>query len=128
MTTWHYCVVGRPVSGTNSQQIVKVGGRRMVLKSKAQREWRADAVGQLLQQRGRRAAIAAPCAVTLHVYRQRNQGDVDNYAKGVLDALQDARILDDDKHVCELHIYRHTDPARPRVDITIALRGGEDAA
>ena len=127
MTTWHYCVVGRPVSGTNSQQIVKVGKRRLVLKSKAQREWRADAVAQLTDQRKHRAAIAAPCAVTLHIYRQRNQGDVDNYAKGVLDALQDARILDDDKHVTELHLYRHTDPARPRVESTIALRGTEDA-
>lgn len=127
MSTWHYCVVGRPVSGTNSQQIVRVGSRRMVLKSKAQREWRADAVAQLCQQRGVRRPIAGPCAITLHIYRQRNQGDVDNYAKGVLDALQDARILDDDKHVTELHLYRHTDPARPRVEITIALRGTEAA-
>lgn len=31
------------------------------------------------------------------------RGDADNMAGGVMDALQDGRILSDDKHVLELH-------------------------
>ena len=121
MTTWHYTVEGRPVSGTNSQRIVRTGGRRLVLKSKAAVAWRESAALQLRAQRGRTAPIAQDCAVTLRVYRATSAGDVDNYAKAALDAMQDAGILADDKYVEELHLYRATDRHRPRVEITVTV-------
>ena len=121
MTTWHYTVEGRPVSGANSQRIFKAGGKRTVHKSKAAVAWRESAALQLRAQRGRTAPVATDCAVTLHIYRAVNAGDVDNFAKVILDAMQDAGVLDNDRHVAELHLYRHTDKARPRVEITVTV-------
>lgn len=117
--TRRFVILGRPVSSTNSQQIIKAGKRRMVIKSKGQVAWRKAAHVQLLAQRGKHPAIAEPCAVSMWVYRAASTGDTDNFAKGVLDALQAARILDDDKHVSELHVYRTLDRANPRIVVTV---------
>ena len=118
--TRHFVVEARPVSGTNSQQIVKAAnGRRLVLKSKAQRQWRVIALEQLTAQRGNMRPITQAIRVTLIVYRAVRAGDTDNFTKGVGDALQSARIVEDDRCIAEWHVIRRHDPVRPRVEITI---------
>lgn len=125
--TRHFVVEGRPVSGTNSQQIIKApNGRRLVLKSKAQRRWRDVALEQLTAQRGAMRPITTAVAVTCVVYRQTRAGDTDNYVKGVGDALQSARIVDNDACIAEWHVIRRLDPSRPRIEITITP-SSEDA-
>ena len=49
--------------------------------------------------------------VTMHWYRARKVGDLDNRAKATLDALT-GLVYDDDKQVSELHIHR-IDGQRP---------------
>lgn len=61
---------------------------------------------------------AGPVAVTLHVYRPRKSGDLDNRIKVTLDALRGHAFTDDDQ-VVELHAYRHDDKARPRVEVEV---------
>ena len=57
-------------------------------------------------------------AVYLNVYRPRQAGDLDNYNKVLLDALQGVAYVDDDQ-VVELHSWRHDDKAQPRVEVEI---------
>lgn len=45
--------------------------------------------------------------------------DVDNYAKCVLDSLQKAGVIDNDKKVIDLHGYRRIDRANPRTVIVV---------
>ena len=59
-----------------------------------------------------------PVAVTLHVYRERKTGDLDNRAKLTLDALN-GHAWGDDAQVVELHAYRRDDAANPRVEVEI---------
>jgi Holliday junction resolvase RusA-like endonuclease len=58
-------------------------------------------------------------AVTMHVYRPRKSGDLDNRTKAVLDCLQGVVYLDD-AQIVELHTYRHDDKLNPRVEVTIS--------
>lgn len=57
-------------------------------------------------------------AVSLHVYRARKAGDLDNFAKVTLDALRGLAYNDDDQ-IVELHLWRHDDKANPRVEVEI---------
>lgn len=45
-------------------------------------------------------------AVTLHFYRWRQAGDIDNLAKSFLDAGNGV-LWTDDRVIAELHVYRH---------------------
>lgn len=61
---------------------------------------------------------AKPVAVSMHWYRGRRSGDVDNRAKVCLDALQGCAFANDNQ-VTELHMYRHDDKSNPRMEVTI---------
>ncbi len=61
---------------------------------------------------------AGPVAVTLHVYRERKAGDLDNRVKLTLDSLN-GHAWGDDAQVVEIHAYRHDDAANPRVEVEI---------
>lgn len=57
-------------------------------------------------------------AVTMHWYRGRRSGDLDNRAKVALDALQ-GLAYHRDSQVVELHMYRHDDKEKPRLEVVI---------
>lgn len=61
---------------------------------------------------------AGPVAVTMHVYRERKAGDLDNRVKLTLDSLN-GHAWGDDAQVVELHAYRRDDAANPRVEVEI---------
>ena len=52
------------------------------------------------------------------VYRPRRSGDLDNYLKGLLDALKGVAFIDD-AQVVEIHGYLRDDKANPRVNVII---------
>lgn len=62
--------------------------------------------------------LAGAVAVRLEVYRPRRQGDLDNVAKAVLDALNGLAWLDDSQ-IVELHLRRHEDAVSPRVEVYV---------
>ena len=68
---------------------------------------------------GIREPILGPCAVTIHWYRSRKSGDLDNRLKILLDALQGI-AYQSDAQITELHAYRADAKANPRCEITIA--------
>ena len=61
-----------------------------------------------------------PVAVTMHVYRERASGDLDNRVKLTLDSLN-GHAWGDDAQVVELHAYRHDDAANPRVEVEVKI-------
>jgi crossover junction endodeoxyribonuclease RusA len=56
--------------------------------------------------------------VSATVYRKRKVGDIDGYAKGLLDAMA-GLVYDDDKRVTELHLYKRDDKLNPRVEVRV---------
>jgi len=59
-----------------------------------------------------------PVAVYVHVYRARQTGDLDNFAKVTLDSLNGV-AFQDDSQIAELHMWRHDDKDNPRVEVEI---------
>ncbi len=106
-----FTVPGRPVPAVRMTQRSKWGKRaQRYLAYKGEVGW---------------AAKAASCPrfkgrvrVDIDLYiRDGRIGDVDNYAKSILDGLNGV-AWEDDKQVVELHIYRHTErPQRAEVRI-----------
>lgn len=57
-------------------------------------------------------------AVNIEVFRATRRGDVDNYGKSILDALNGVAWLDDSQ-VQRLTVSRFDDPKRPRVMVIV---------
>jgi Holliday junction resolvase RusA-like endonuclease len=57
-----------------------------------------------------------PFRVELDVYRAAERGDIDNYAKSILDAATRARAWSDDARVTELEVRLFVDRVKPRVE------------
>jgi crossover junction endodeoxyribonuclease RusA len=62
--------------------------------------------------------LVGPVRLTLHAFRPRRVGDLDNVRKVLLDALQDWAYLDDGQ-VSEDHGYRLDDSKNPRVEVLL---------
>jgi crossover junction endodeoxyribonuclease RusA len=56
--------------------------------------------------------------VNFTVFRPRKKGDLDNYAKIMLDALQSI-AYHNDSQIVEIHSFREDDKDNPRVEILI---------
>jgi Holliday junction resolvase RusA-like endonuclease len=58
--------------------------------------------------------------VTYTVYQGfKSKGDVDNYAKCILDALVATGVLKSDASVVDMHAYKRRDRENPRTEITV---------
>jgi crossover junction endodeoxyribonuclease RusA len=95
-----------------------IGGRARTVMSKEGKEYRKTAHAAL-DDAGIAKPLQEPVRVELRVYRPRRIGDLDNTAKAILDALK-GRAFVDDSQVVELHMFRHDDKHRPRVEVMIA--------
>jgi Holliday junction resolvase RusA-like endonuclease len=116
-------ILGRPVSTTNSRRIVRAGrnGRQFTIKSAAYAAWEERAISQLAEQRlrSRAAPFYGGVAVTLTIYKAARVGDLDNFIKGTLDALQKAGWFADDKCVKRVTAIDDLDRASPRIEIIL---------
>jgi len=60
--------------------------------------------------------------VTYTVYQgSGSRGDVDNYAKVILDGLVKAGVLKSDASVVAMHAYKFRDRLNPRTEITVRV-------
>ncbi len=64
-------------------------------------------------------------SITLHVYRPRKIGDIDNVAKLLLDAMQSI-TYSNDSQIVELHIIRRDDKLNPRIDVEVRDIGTDE--
>ena len=80
---------------------------RGTLLSKKGRQFRVDALDDIRRQLGEPAPIMGRVRVLLELTPPcRRRRDIDNHAKGVLDAIVKAGVLADDEQVDELIIKR----------------------
>lgn len=63
----------------------------------------------------KRNRISGPVALNVTVFRPRKSGDLDNYLKVMLDALQ-GFLYENDSQIVEIHAYRRDDKNNPRVE------------
>ena len=92
-----------------------------IMRNRAVKTDEARAYATRVMVAGRNAKVqrtAKPVAVTMHWYRKRKAGDLDNRAKVMLDALQGV-AYENDNQVIELHMYRHDDAKNPRMEVVI---------
>ncbi len=60
--------------------------------------------------------IKGAVRLDIWLYRPARRGDIDNYSKALLDALQGV-VYANDKQVVEMHIYLDHDPKNPRTEV-----------
>lgn len=99
MTTLFSAQIPTPPTVNNMFVNVKGEGR---YKSKEYREWRKAAISELhaqmwTQPKGRH--LEQPIDVFLDIQRPTKTSDVDNRIKPILDALQEAGVIADDRYV-----------------------------
>jgi crossover junction endodeoxyribonuclease RusA len=89
----------------------KKGLRKRTLLSMEGRHFRTEAVRTIRKQFPVHGVINEPVRVEMHLFPpDRRKRDVDNYSKGVLDALTYAKVWTDDYLVDDLHIIRRRQP------------------
>jgi Holliday junction resolvase RusA-like endonuclease len=117
-----YTITGKPISINSARAAVNVKGKLRLITTAKARAWKLNATIELLSQRKGSAPITGPCQVSITLYMPTKAGDADNYVKMVLDAVQDARIIENDRQVDSLTVTKQVDKSRPRVEITISQR------
>lgn len=127
---YHFILDLVPMS-TNRANIIVVNkrtGRGMIMKNAEAKEWMRCAVSKLafMKMERRLPTIECEVSLTMHVWRERRSGDLDNYYKGVCDALQEAGIVRNDKLITVHRDCRVlVDPSNPRYEILLEpLEGG----
>jgi crossover junction endodeoxyribonuclease RusA len=64
------------------------------------------------------APFSGDVSVTIDLYRPAKRGDLDNFAKVLLDSMQ-GHLFRNDNQVVDLHMRRHDDKKNPRVVIEV---------
>ena len=118
-------ISGDTPSLKNSKQIFRGKNRRpFITASNASKEWRLIAVRELVEQFKGYKVTEYPINLTIIFYRSTmRRFDLDNASSGVLDALVEAGVIEDDsfKHINLLHLkYGGVDKDNPRAEIHIA--------
>jgi hypothetical protein len=131
MSAIRFTIIGEPASKANSRQIVTIGDRPSVIKSKKARDFERDALRQIPP--AARVAIEGPVCVTLRIYYASERPDLDESI--VLDVLQNRykgkgadRVLVqkgvyvNDRQVREKHVYHCIDRVNPRAEVCVEPR------
>jgi Holliday junction resolvase RusA-like endonuclease len=123
-------IIGEPASKANSRQIVTIGDRPSVIKSKKARTYEHDALRQIPS--AARQRLQGPVRVTLRLFYASERPDLDESI--VLDVLQDRwkrsketgeRVLlqpgvyGNDRQVREKHVFHGIDRTNPRAEIMV---------
>lgn len=110
-----------PPSVNSYWRHVMVKGQPVTMLSKAGRDYRTTAAGELLIQNAPCLNLSERLAVHIKAYPpDKRKRDLDNLPKGVLDALTNASVWKDDSQVDDLRVTRERIVKDGLVEITIA--------
>ena len=131
-----FTIFGEPASKANSRQIVTIGNRPSVIKSKKARSYETEALMQIPP--AARVGIAGPVRVTLRIFYASERPDLDESV--VLDVLQDRYssakkdrdgnvirprrlvqrgVYANDRQVREKHVFHGIDRNNPRAEVVV---------
>ena len=140
-----FTILGEPASKANSREIVMIGGRPSVIKSKKALAYERDALRQIPASARKR--IAGPVSVTLRIWYASERPDLDESV--ILDVMQDrygkapavpagcqklprpllqAGVYQNDRQVREKHVFHGIDRANPRTEVVVQPLPGSVAA
>ena len=112
-------IYGQVLAKANHYQAVPDGqGGRRIIKDKALREYEQCFDRQCLLYRDKR--ISEPFTLTIDVWHSSERYDLDNSLKTVLDCLQYAGAIADDKLCYSIFATKHVDKYRPRIVYSIS--------
>ena len=125
-----FVIHGKPISQKNSKRVGVTKGRPYMYTPPKVKAWHKEAFKQLREQQENWEIHYGgdlpdtPDKTDLDVYvtsyvAKGQAVDVDNLASGPLDALQKAKVIQNDYWVKRLVSVRERDPEDPRVEITI---------
>ena len=117
---------GQPITKKNSQQIIKVGNRHMVIPSPQYRQYEKDCLWQIPPKAKQR--IDFPVNVQCVYYMPtKRRVDLVNLLEATMDILVAANVLEDDNcRIVAAHDGSRVDHDKhnPRVEITISSYHG----
>jgi Holliday junction resolvase RusA-like endonuclease len=121
-------ILGQPCSKANRRQLVTIGNRPALIKSKEALAYERDALRQIPP--ALRQQLDGPCRITIRVFYETERPDLDPSV--VLDCLQDRYekvkgervlmqkgIVKNDRQFREMHLYHAIDKRNPRAEIEI---------
>jgi Holliday junction resolvase RusA-like endonuclease len=114
-----FTIIGDAAPVNNSKAQFVRDGKIHTRKTERGKVWADLAESQLREQWGIMLPVEVETYFIVDVFRPRNAGDVDGYAKGILDAFQAAGVIKNDSSIRRLTITKHVDRNRPRVEVVI---------
>lgn len=90
--------------------------RNQIYQTKEAREYKRAVAAVGLAKRI--APLAGEVAVSIRVFRARRAGDLDGYAKVLLDSLEGV-CYENDRQIVEFHAARFDDKSNPRVEVEV---------
>lgn len=96
-------LTGRPISKKNSKQIIRSGNRYIPISSKAFKAWEESCLWQL---KGKPKYTGKVMMSILFQMKGKIDADLDNIATSVIDILQKAKVIDDDKNIVHLTLSK----------------------
>jgi Holliday junction resolvase RusA-like endonuclease len=113
-----------PPTSNHAYAIRVLKGKSIMFKTGEARAWEEEA-GYLLKRAWKRKPIAVPCYVGLTFFLKFDR-DIDA-GKLLLDALQTAGVLFNDKLIAHLNIRKIKDKDNPHVEVEVRELGGDGA-
>ena len=109
-------IYGHVPSKSNQYQIIKLGSKTTLGKTKTMREFEDKF---FLQCSYRNRKISGFFELYIDVYFQSNQPDLDNALKGTLDCLQTCKAITNDRNCVKIVANKYIDKLNPRIELTI---------
>lgn len=117
-------ILNAPPSKSNSYRIVKYGGHFSLARTKELRQYEEDFAKQCVKYRNKN--IEGDFLFEMDVYYSDRRRDLDNSTKVVMDCLQKARAIKNDRNCMEIHLRRFIDKQNPRIEFKITPINGNN--
>ena len=114
-------VYGHVPSKSNQYQIIKLGNRFSLAKTKTMKAFEEKF---FLQCGYRNRNIQGFFELYADVYFQSNQPDLDNSLKGLLDCLQGCKAIKNDRNCVKIVANKFIDKHNPRIEFTLVEVNG----
>lgn len=116
-------IEGRPPRKSNQRQLVTRGrgGKPMFIKSKEAREYVSnfsEKVPDKFKQKW--GSLEDDLRVDIHVWYPDRRSDLS--IELILDCLEKAEVIKNDRYIREQHVYGYTDKENPRISVTLFQR------
>ncbi len=123
---YHLRIPGAPRTKKTHSQIIRAGGRPRLIPSQQFSAWNRMAQIHLARLRALRPSgtfpVCDPVNVSARFYRDRDTGDLVNFMQALADALQEARIIENDSQIISWDGSRlDLDRESPRIEICIEV-------